>query len=428
MFDFFKILNFFGYHVQKAQLTLSEALSVQDMSKWQNQKKWDIFNFHFQHNPFYKDFIKEKPEAWEDIPIIRRKDLMDNCLSKIPPDIASKKLYLSHSSGSSGEPLFFARDAFTHAYVWVIFNDYYSRVGLSVNHRQARVFGISGSFLHKIKVKIKDKMSNRHRFNVFNLSDEALEKWLNVFRKKRFEYIYGYTNCLVAFAQYLKSKNVVLSSVSSQLKACIVTSEVCTDKDAHLLRVVFGIPIYNEYGSSELGLIGFKKDDFWEVPDHSIYIEVVDEQSNVLPDGEVGYLVCTSLYNKATPFIRYQNGDLGSIRRVNGHTRIEQVMGSLNDMAVLKNGKKIPGISFYFVAQDLIESSSKVKEFLFRQVDDFIVFEYVASEDLTNAELLTLKKGLANTVEKGIFLKAKRVPFLQRGANGKFKHFISSKE
>jgi phenylacetate-CoA ligase len=368
------------------------------------------------------------PGEWEDIPVLKRGDLINDFLSKIPPSSASEKLYISHSSGSSGQPIFFARDAFSHAYVWTVLDECYANVGISLNHRQARVFGVSGSKLNKIKVRLKDLMSNRYRFNVFDLSDQALEKWLTIFRKEHFEYIYGYSNSLIVFANFLKSKGLLLSNISESIKACIVTSEVCTDKDTILLEEAFGVPVYNEYGSSELGLMGFKKDGFWEVPDHLLYIEVLDENGNVLPDGEVGYLVCTALFNKATPFIRYQNGDLGSIRRVNGRTRIEQLMGSLNDQAVLPSGKKVPGISFYFVAQELLESSSKVKEFLFRQKEGVFIFEYVADEDLTEIEIAKLKKGLTGTLGQGLQLQTKRVSALQRGASGKFKHFISTKD
>jgi phenylacetate-CoA ligase len=103
-------------------------------------------------------------------------------------------------------------------------------------------------------------------------------------------------------------------------------------------------------------------------------------------------------------------------------------MGSLNDQAILPSGKKVPGISFYFVAQELLESSFKVKEFLFRQKDGVFIFEYVADEDLTDAEFLKLKKGLIGTLGQGLQLQTKRVSALQRGASGKFKHFISTKD
>lgn len=424
--DFFKLMKLLGFPVEEAREKFSNIKKQTEYKTGQNDRAWDIFNYHYNHNSFYRDFVKTKPTQWPEVPVIKRADLRGNFIEKLPQGTNVKQLYLSNTSGSSGDPLFFARDRLFHTLVWHNVEYFYNKAGVSVNDRQARMFGMSRSFIPRLKARLKDALSNRYRFNVFDLSDIALEGWIRKFKKENFKYIYGYTNSLVAFAQYLKSKNIVLASVAKKLKACIVTSEVCTDKDAAIIEEAFGIPVFNEYGSSELGIMGFKRNGFWEASDDLIFYEVTDEDGNILPDGELGYLTCTALYNKATPFIRYRIGDLASIRRINGRTRIENIMGSLNDMAILPSGKKVPGISFYFVAQNLIESSSVVKEFLFRQTPEGFEFEYVADRDLNNTEFEMIKKGFDINLEKNIPLVLKRVDALQRGANGKFKHFISS--
>jgi phenylacetate-CoA ligase len=425
MLDFFTILKILGYPVGLARKEFKRVVNFDISEDSQIKRCWTIFGYHYKNNPFYRDFVKEIPIKWTDVPVLKRINLRGDYSTKLPSDINMKEQYLSSTSGSSGDPLFFARDKFTHVMVWLNVERLYASAGVSLNHRQARVFGMSKKMLSGFTARVKDFISNRYRFNVFNLSDESLKNWLNKFRNNRFVYIYGYTNSLVAFAQYLLRNNKVLVSEAPRLKACIVTSEVCTDNDAETLTKAFGVPVYNEYGSSELGIMGFKKDEYWEASDELMYFEVLDDQDNVLPYGDLGHLTCTSFYNKSTPFIRYQTGDLASISRVNGRTRIHKIMGSLNDMAILPSGKKVPGISFYFVTQDLIENSDSLKEFLFRQNKSGFVFEYVAAKELSTQEFDRIKKGFDTHLEKGISLTAKRVEELQRGKNGKFKHFIS---
>jgi phenylacetate-CoA ligase len=422
---FFRVLRWFGFPVKEAGLIYHEATSVHDFESWQNQKKWEILKFHFSHNMFYQNLAGSLPSTWESVPVLKRADLKGDYLMKIPDSYRNKKLYKGNTSGSSGNMLFFAQDMVTHCLVWHHVANYFSKAGLSIDDRQARLFGMSYKTTSYFQSRIKDFISNRYRFNIFDLSDEAFQSWIHRFKKDKFHYLYGYTNSLVAFAQYLIRQDLRLVDISPTLKACITTSEVCTDGDTEIMRQGFGIKVINEYGSSELGVMGVKTDGYWEGSDSMMYLEVLDEAGNILPDGQVGILTCTSLYNRATPFIRYQPGDLASISRKDGRTKIHEVMGSLNDMAVLPSGKKVPGISFYFVAQDLIESSHKIKEFLFRQSPEHFIFEYVADADMSKYEFDKIKRGFDLHIEKDIPLVARRVEKLTRGKNGKFKHFIS---
>lgn len=420
--DFFRVLKMLKFPVEEARKEFEPATT--DPS-WQINKAWEIFNFHYQHNPFYRELVGKPPLRWEDLPVITRNHLKGDFTTKLPSGLNPKNLYCSSTSGSSGDPLYFARDRMSHALVWLNVEHLYNSAGISVNNRQARMFGISQKPVAKLKARLKDFLSNRYRFNVFDLSDEGLLKWETRFRRDKFTYIYGYTNSLVAFAKYLKNKDLTLKSISPSLKGCIVTSEVCTDKDAATISEAFGIPVYNEYGSSELGVMGFKTDGYWIGSDSLIKYEVLDENNNPVPEGQAGYLTCTALFNKATPFIRYRIGDLASIRHVNGQTHIETIMGSLNDMAILPSGKKVPGISFYFVAEPLLSKAPFIKEFLVRQTKEWFEFEYVAERELSASDIAILTKSFDSMLEKDIPLKTLRVEKLQRGRNGKFKHFIS---
>ncbi|MGH3001330.1 MAG: AMP-binding protein, partial [Gaiellaceae bacterium] len=80
----------------------------------------------------------------------------------------------------------------------------------------------------------------------------------------------------------------------------------------------------------------------WE--DH-FYPEIVDPQSGVvLPDGEHGELVFTSLTKEALPIIRYRTRDLTRLLQGTARTmrRIERIAGRSDDMIILRGVNLFP--------------------------------------------------------------------------------------
>ena len=88
-----------------------------------------------------------------------------------------------------------------------------------------------------------------------------------------------------------------------------------------------------------------KKDGLHIWEDH-FYPEVINpETAQVLPDGEKGELVFTSLTKEALPVIRYQTRDLttllpGTARP--GFRRMEKVTGRSDDMLILRGVNVFP--------------------------------------------------------------------------------------
>ena len=117
------ILKLQGYPISKAQKLLDEiaAKPTDELYQWQDGKKWEIFDFHYQNNQFYKNFIGgSKPEKWEDIPVMYKKDLQRPLAEMLAKGYHKKNVYLSSTSGSSGHPFLFAKDKFSHAMAWAL--------------------------------------------------------------------------------------------------------------------------------------------------------------------------------------------------------------------------------------------------------------------------------------------------------------------
>ena len=78
------------------------------------------------------------------------------------------------------------------------------------------------------------------------------------------------------------------------------------------LETALGNKLYPHYGSRECGLGGAVTCQAFEgmhLRENHIIPEIIDENGNVLPDGEYGELVITTIGVDAMPLIRYRTGD-----------------------------------------------------------------------------------------------------------------------
>ena len=106
--------------------------------------------------------------------------------------------------------------------------------------------------------------------------------------------------------------------------------------DVYGLSEVMGPGVANECVETKDGL------HVWE--DH-FYPEVVDPVTGaVLPDGELGELVLTSLTKEALPVVRYRTGDLTRLLPGTARTmrRMEKVTGRSDDMMILRGVNVFP--------------------------------------------------------------------------------------
>ena len=246
MFTIERLLRLKKYPLDEAmgELRRIQTFSKDEYLAWQENKKWELVKFHFQHNPFYKKMVGNYlPESWEDLPIIHKKDLQKSPDLLLSNGLQKRELHFGSTSGSSGIPLKFARDKFSHSITWALILDRYSKVGISSSDLQARFFGIPLGKSAYYKERVKDYMMNRYRFVIFDISDSALDGFIHKFRTTPFKYLYGYTNSQLTFARHLKSKGLTLKELCPTVSACIVTSEQCTQEDKAFLEKVFQIDL-----------------------------------------------------------------------------------------------------------------------------------------------------------------------------------------
>src|SRR6202041_896383 len=146
-------------------------------------------------------------------------------------------------------------------------------------------------------------------------------------------------------------KRVGLDSRKSSLRFGIFGAEPWTNAMRAEIETAFDMDATDIYGLSEVIGPGVAQEcvetkDGLHVWEDHFYPEVIDPETGaVLPDGELGELVFTSLTKEAFPIIRYRTRDLtrllpGTARP--GMRRMEKVTGRSDDMIILRGVNVFP--------------------------------------------------------------------------------------
>ena len=141
-----------------------------------------------------------------------------------------------------------------------------------------------------------------------------------------------------------------LNPIESSLRIGIFGAEPWTNDMRLAIEKRMGIDAVDIYGLSEVIGPGVASEcaetkdgpTIWE--DH-FYPEIIDPQTGeVLPDGELGELVFTSLTKEALPIIRYRTRDLTRLLPGTARTmrRMEKITGRSDDMMIVRGVNVFP--------------------------------------------------------------------------------------
>ena len=148
------------------------------------------------------------------------------------------------------------------------------------------------------------------------------------------------------------AKEIGFDFRETKLRVAILGAETWSDEYRKRIEEIMGVKTFDIIGMTETGGVGLGIDcearagiHVWE--DHYI-IEVVDpETGEVLPIGQEGELVITTLTKEGLPLIRYRTRDITRILSYEKcdcgrtHVRIDRIKGRTDDML------KVKGVNFY---------------------------------------------------------------------------------
>ena len=146
------------------------------------------------------------------------------------------------------------------------------------------------------------------------------------------------------------------------IRRALVSADACPAGVMAELEKALGSRLYPHYGSRECGLGGAVTCSAFEgmhLRENHIIPEIIDGQGNVLPDGEYGELVLTTIGADAMPLIRYRTGDFTRILppcKCGGVTKrldtVSRQEGELSMETLDSQLFRIPGLADYRASFD----------------------------------------------------------------------------
>jgi len=263
--------------------------------------------------------------------------------------------------------------------------------------------------------KIRAFLHNRHFLYGFTMNEETARAYHIRLAGRGVKYLYGYPSIIYLLGKYIADLGLKIPT----LKAVVTTAEMLLPQYRKGIEESFRCPVYNNLGCNDGGY------ESYECSEHNgLHYNDLQSILEVDSDGKdaEGKLLITNLWNKSTPFIRYENGDLVSLKDSlcpcgAPFPLISSIQGRTSDILHFANGRYLagPGITLIFSEMD-IDGWEVVQRTPFK-LEVGICSKDELRKDYKEHIRKVLRHHLGNEVEISI----KRVPELRRTKGGKLK-------
>lgn len=281
---------------------------------------------------------------FEQFPIITKQDIREAQDDYISTDFNKDKLIQMATSGSTGTPFVCYQNGGKKRRVNAEVIYYCEKVGYKLGENLSYIRTI---VRQNKKSVLKQLMQNQTMVQCEQLSDDGIEKMLAAIRKysqKGDITLLAYGSTYMAIKDYFV-KNNVQKLEKCNVKCAISGSDMLFDETRAVISDVFGnIPVISRYSNEENGVIGQDEglNNVFAINEADYIVEILDDNGNHLPDGSLGRIVVTDLFNFAMPMIRYDTGDMGAVQifDINGRKKkcICQFGGRRADVIYDTNG------------------------------------------------------------------------------------------
>lgn len=311
-----------AYAAYAAVLKNTEWFPREDTDRYNGRLRRQLVQFAYQHSLFYRERLAplfrhgDEPDlsAWNDIPILQRSDIV-NELDRINPVTTPEEIgpvYTTRTSGTTSEQLTFRTCGMVRAAAGCMMQRLYRWHGYDLNAPMAsiRYYGPGQrpypEGISETRWSFPGPPAPHYTIDVH----EPTEKMIDWLVRRRPAYLLTFPSVAQELANHPHAER--LTEVG--IKGVVGISEIVTDDAREDVRAAFNCEIAQIYASGEVSAIALQSpvDKNFLICEEMTFVEILDDVGDPVPVGEIGRVVLTSLYNYATPMIRYDIGDFAN--------------------------------------------------------------------------------------------------------------------
>lgn len=375
--------------------------SDEKIKKQQENQIYEMLKFCYQHIPYYMNKEVYNPENWrgisslKDIPIITKDILRTSNKGDFQSPFLKGKGIEYTTSGSTGIRINGVHDQKSHDYHTAnCFRRFHATKAYRPTYRLSHVR------------PYKTKKCFYENFGLFRRhvvpSDQPTDKMLEQILENR-------PHILITFNSYIRDIMRIISKeqlelLKRNLKAIFTESELLTEEHRKYIEDFFQVPVFDEYSAFEVLNIYYECSHHKRhIAEDRIYLEIVDDEGNLLPDGSEGNILVTHFRERGTPLIRYKIGDIGKINVEKcscgrNFRTMEITAGRSNDIVILPGNRRIYPNNIVVLSMKIGQASEC---FVKQEKDGSVKFYYIPNSrhnkvnDLVKAEIRKLMYELA---------------------------------
>jgi phenylacetate-CoA ligase len=360
----------------------------------------------YQNVPFYTERLKNIFKGdkldfnkFNEVPLLTKDDIRKYWKDLISKDVGSRKWFYNSSGGSTGEPVKLIQDYLFNLWSMSSRRIYYENI-IGIDELAVRKVILWGSERDifrgtiGVKEKVMNWLTNTKLLNSFRMSEKDMERYVKIINSYKPDLIRAYAGSLYELCRFIERKKLPIH----QPKVIVTSAEKLRREMRGKIESVFGTKVYDFYGSREVGgIAGECKAGLLHIFMFDNYVEVLDEHSSPVKEGEMGKVIVTNLHNYSMPLIRYIIGDTA----VPGPRKckcgcplptLREVSGRITDHFIKEDKTIIHGEYFthLFYLKDWIKSFQIIQED-YKKIRIFAVLH----GDINNAE----KRDIENKIK-----------------------------
>ena len=275
--------------------------------------------------------------------------------------------------------------------------------------------------------KIKDALFSTHYLQAFSHSKAEAITALSWAKKQHQPVLGGYASSL-----YVLATMALELGIEVKFKTAITWGDKLFDHYRTTIEKAFGCKTFETYGSAEGFMMAGQADlnMLYQMSPY-VFMEILDDNGNPVPDGQMGNVVVTNLDSFAMPMIRYKIGDLAiklpkehyPLQRQFQFPILQKVVGRDTDLVKTASGKYLVVHSF----TGIFEHLPQISQFCVIQNElSGITIEYIPGQGFEPSILKHIEQKILGYLQESFDIQFKAVTHIPPTKSGKPQLIISN--
>jgi phenylacetate-CoA ligase len=295
------------------------------------------------------------PEDLSRLPLLTKHDVRQNINDIIDRRFETGSV-LTHTSGSTGEPLPMRLNEYFMAFDNACLFRHWSWTGYTFGRRMAALRTYVPSKASDPLWRY-DKLKNTMYFSAYHLTPANCGEYVDRLLEFRPEFIKAYPSSIAVFAEFAYAYRDKFDF----LRGIFTASETLLPSERDRIERTFHKKLYNWYGMTEPAVI------ITECEQHEgMHINWEYGYPEFLPSNDLEpnefRLVTTSFHNPVMPFIRYETGDIVRLYDAprtcpcgRNMPLVQSIVGRKDECIIMDDGRRLPSINFYSLFREFPE-------------------------------------------------------------------------